>query len=108
MAVGTVNVQKILTLYSILFWLKLCCFMQLYFKILGGMANSVNPDQTAPCLIWVCTVCICHFVRHFVRNLGHSIISNAHSGFSVDFSGMKKNIWNDFSLPFGIVMSLNH
>ena len=23
----------------------------------GGMANSVDPDQTAPCLIWVCTVC---------------------------------------------------
>ena len=22
-----------------------------------GMANSVDPDQTAPSLIWVCTVC---------------------------------------------------
>ena len=32
-------------------------------KILSRMANSVDPDQTAPSsLIWVYTVCICHFV----------------------------------------------
>ena len=23
-----------------------------------GTANSVDPDQTAPSLIWVCTVCL--------------------------------------------------
>ena len=42
-------------------------FMQLFLKILTGMANSVDPDQTAPrsSLIWVCTVCISHFVRNF-------------------------------------------
>ena len=41
--------------------------MKLLLKILSGMANSVDPDQTAPrsSLIWVCTVCIYHFVRHF-------------------------------------------
>ena len=26
----------------------------------GGMANSEDPDQ-----IWVCTICIWHFVRNF-------------------------------------------
>ena len=30
--------------------------MQLFLKILNGIANSVDPDQT---------VCICNFVRHF-------------------------------------------
>ena len=41
--------------------------MQLFLKILSGMANSVDPHQTAPrsSLIWVCTVCMCHFVRNF-------------------------------------------
>ena len=36
-----------------------------------GVTNCVNPGQTAPKggLIWVCTVCIFHFVRLFgVRN----------------------------------------
>ena len=34
--------------------------MKLFLKIFSGMASSVD---------WVCTVCICHFVRHFgVRN----------------------------------------
>ena len=35
-------------------------FMQLFLKILSGMANSVDPDQTAPLggLIWVSTVCV--------------------------------------------------
>ena len=36
------------TLYSILFWLKFCFFMGLFLKNLSGMANSVDPDQTAP------------------------------------------------------------
>ena len=39
--------------------------MQLFLKTLSGIANSVDPDQTASSLIWVCTVCICHFLRHF-------------------------------------------
>ena len=30
------------------------------------MANSVDPDQTAPLRSnLVCTICICHFIRHF-------------------------------------------
>ena len=48
-------------------------------KILSGMANSVDPDQTAPrsSLIWVCTVCMYHFVRHFgVRNFRTLIYRN--------------------------------
>ena len=45
--------------------------MQIFLKILDGMANNVDLDQTAPrrSLIWVYTVCICHFFRIFgVRN----------------------------------------
>ena len=32
------------------FFVKIACmlFMQLFLKILGGMANSIDPDQTAP------------------------------------------------------------
>ena len=58
------------------FLVYILLFLQLFLKILSGisgMANSVDLDQTAPIirssLIWVHTVCICHFVRHFgVRN----------------------------------------
>ena len=39
--------------------------MQLFLKILSGMASSVEAHL-------ICTVCICHFVIHFgARNLGH-------------------------------------
>ena len=34
--------------YSLLLWPKFCFFMQLFLKILSGMANRVDPDQTAP------------------------------------------------------------
>ena len=44
----TVNVLKLQTLYSILFWVFFFFFMQLFLKILSAMANSVDPDQTAP------------------------------------------------------------
>ena len=44
----TVNVKKNRTLYSKLFWLKFCFFTQLSLKMLSGIANSVDPDQTAP------------------------------------------------------------
>ena len=43
-----VNVLKFRTLYSIPFWPEFFFFMQLFLKILSGMANSVDPDQTAP------------------------------------------------------------
>ena len=48
--VGTVNVLKFPTLYFILFLPKFCCcfFVQLFLKMISGMANSVDPDQTAP------------------------------------------------------------
>ena len=39
-------------------------------KLLRGMANNADPDQTAPqgtnSLIWGCTVYIWQFVRKFV------------------------------------------
>ena len=56
------NVLNFRTLYYILFCFLCSCFL----KILSGMANSVDPDQTAPSgLIRVITVCMCHFVRQF-------------------------------------------
>ena len=42
-----VNVLKFRTLYFILFRPKFC-FLCIFLKILGEMANSVDPDQTAP------------------------------------------------------------
>ena len=45
----TVKVLKFQTLYSILFWFKFCILCSLnQTKLLNGMANSVDPDQTAP------------------------------------------------------------
>ena len=41
-----VNILKFQTLYSILFWPKRHFFMQLFLKILSGMANSVDFNQT--------------------------------------------------------------
>ena len=47
--VGTVNVLKFQTFYFLLFWPKFCfLLMQLFLKILSGMAKSVDPDQAAP------------------------------------------------------------
>ena len=54
---NSVFVLKVCILYSILVWLKLC--MQLFFKMLSGMVDSVDPTP----LIWFC-------IRHFVRNFG--------------------------------------
>ena len=45
--IDTLNVQKFCTLYFVLFWPKLCFSCNCYFKILIGMANNVDPDQTA-------------------------------------------------------------
>ena len=40
--------KKFRTLYSILFWPKFCfLYSELFLKVLSGMANSVDPDQTA-------------------------------------------------------------
>ena len=43
-----VNVLEFPTLYSILFLPKVCFLCTGLLKILSGMANSVDPDQTAP------------------------------------------------------------
>ena len=66
--------------------------MQLYLKILSGMANSVDLDQTAP-LIWVCTVCICHFVNNFgVQNFRIIVAAN--------FKGSDKPIYTSYNNSF--------
>ena len=44
----TVNVLKFLTLNPILSFAYFFLFMQLFLKLFSGMANSVDPDQTAP------------------------------------------------------------
>ena len=45
MNISTVNVLKFQTLYSMLFWLKFCSFVQPTLKMLGGMSNSVDPGS---------------------------------------------------------------
>ena len=52
----TVNSLKFRTLYSILFWPKFCFICICCLKYLVSFKSS---------LIFICTVCICHFVRHF-------------------------------------------
>ena len=43
-----VNVLKFSILYSILFWPDFWgFFLHLFLKMLGGMANIVDPDETA-------------------------------------------------------------
>ena len=48
MYVFRVNVLKFQTLYSILLCPIFFISVKLFLKILSGMANSVDPDQTAP------------------------------------------------------------
>ena len=50
-------------LHTFLAYFCFSCSFFFFLKILSGMANSVDPDQTAP--IWVYTVCKFHYVRHF-------------------------------------------
>ena len=52
--------------------------MLLFLKILSGMANSVDPDQTALEQSYlVCIVCICRFVRNFdLRNVRTFTVSS--------------------------------
>ena len=45
---ATVNVLKFLILNPYFFWPDFLFLMQLFLKLLSGMANSVSPDQTAP------------------------------------------------------------
>ena len=44
----TGNVLNFQTLYSILFWPNFFFVCRFFLKILSGMANSVEPDQTSP------------------------------------------------------------
>ena len=44
---GTVSVLKFEHCLSIHFWTKVCFYVAIL-KILSEMANSVDPDQTAP------------------------------------------------------------
>ena len=43
-----VNVLKFQPLFCILFLPKFLLFMQLFLKKPSGVANNVDPDQTAP------------------------------------------------------------
>ena len=43
-----VKIIKFLILFHFSFFTKILLFMQLFLKINSGMANSVDPDQTAP------------------------------------------------------------
>ena len=54
-------------LFLTFFWLNFCFLCNCFFKKLSGMANSADNDQTEGegSLIWVCTICKCHFVRKF-------------------------------------------
>ena len=68
--------SKILN-FILYFFTQILLFMQLFLKILRGMAKSADPDQTSPSdQIWVCTVCICYFVRKVgVQNFRTAIIA---------------------------------
>ena len=71
-------------------------------KILSGMANSVDPNWSS--LIWVCTVCICHFVGNFgvqkfrtftIYTLAKALSSHQHFTtliHEMDFR-RKKSVW---------------
>ena len=53
-------------------------------KILRGIENNIDHDQRSS-LIWVCTVCLCHFVRYFgIQILGNLPKSKKFKG-TVDF-----------------------
>ena len=47
-----VNGPKISNTLFHTFWDKSLLFMSLFLKILSGMANSADPDQTAPRAVW--------------------------------------------------------
>ena len=66
------------TFFFFFFLPYILLFMQLFFffLILSGIANSADPDQTAPSfrssLVCVCTVCICHLSETLMSEiLGH-------------------------------------
>ena len=44
----TVTVHKFQTLYFIILWPDIFFLCSSFLKILSGMANSIDPDQTAP------------------------------------------------------------
>ena len=67
-------------------------FVQLFLQMISGIANSVDLDHTARLgcrLIWVCTLCICHFTGYFgVRrtSINWDKYSELFSVFVVSFS----------------------
>ena len=60
----TVDVLKFQTIYSILFWPKFCCFF-FFFFFCAVVFKILSVWVFMSSLIWVYTVCICHFVRNF-------------------------------------------
>ena len=81
------NVLKFWTLYSIPFWPKLCFYAVVSWN--GKQRRPWSDCSFRSSLIWVCTVCICHFVRHFgVGNFWT---------FTVIWSGSSLSSWRNFS-----------
>ena len=67
-----VNDLKLQTLYSILFLpIKILLFMQLFHIILSRMANSVDPDQTAPSDLGLHCLHIAFCQEIWCSELGH-------------------------------------
>ena len=61
-----VNVLKFRTLYSMIFLLKFCFLCSYFLKQWNGKQCRPWSDCSfRSSLVWVCTVCTCHFVSHF-------------------------------------------
>ena len=60
-----VDVLKFQTLYSFLFWPKFCFLCSRFFKYLMEWQTVQTLIRQKSSLIWVCIVCIYHFVRNF-------------------------------------------
>ena len=96
---------------------KICCShskiwtMWLYHRVMSqnnadGMANSVDPDQTAPLWSWVCTVCPgisvrkLRIVRYIERHHTREFLKQNHTvmirSFRTDRSG--QSVWSQIRL----------
>ena len=61
----TVSVINFKHFIPFIFFPLILLFMQLYFKILSRIPNSVDSDQTIPLGLKGLHFCTCHFVRKF-------------------------------------------
>ena len=70
--------------------------MQWLLKVLSGMANSVDPDQSS--LIWVYTVCICHLSDHLVFEILRHLSYNTEIDIENHMGSLKN--WGKFRFFF--------